>query len=140
MYKRQGHICFRDRWFGFDDALYSAARLLEILTASGQSLDELNAELPHAIGTPELRIEVPEEHKFALQQRIVDSLALENARLIKLDGVRAEYPDGWGLVRASNTSAALICRFEAVSYTHLRAHETVLDIVCRLLLEKKKMI
>ncbi|MBK6287853.1 MAG: phosphomannomutase/phosphoglucomutase [Gammaproteobacteria bacterium] len=108
-----GHICFRDRWFGFDDALYSAARLLEILTASGQSLDELNAELPHAIGTPELRIEVPEEHKFALQQRIVDSLALENARLIKLDGVRAEYPDGWGLVRASNTSAALICRFEA---------------------------
>ena len=108
-----GHICFKDRWFGFDDALYSAARLLEILTASGQSLDELLAGFPQAIGTPELRIEVPEEDKFALQQQVVDSLRLENARLIKLDGVRAEYPHGWGLLRASNTSAALICRFEA---------------------------
>lgn len=108
-----GHICFKDRWFGFDDALYSAARLLEILTASGQSLDELLADLPQAIGTPELRIDVPEEDKFTLQQQVVDSLTLENAHLIKLDGVRAEFPRGWGLLRASNTSAALICRFEA---------------------------
>ena len=116
-----GHICFKDRWFGFDDALYSAARLLEILTASRQSLDELLADLPQAIGTPELRIEVPEEDKFALQQQVVDSLTLDDARLIKLDGVRAEYPHGWGLLRASNTSAALICRFEADDEPSMRS-------------------
>jgi phosphomannomutase/phosphoglucomutase len=109
-----GHICFRDRWFGFDDALYCAARLLELLAAGDRSLDELLAELPHSVATPEIRIEMPEEQKFAAMEAISRgfSLELENARLSRIDGVRVEFADGWGLVRASNTSAALICRFE----------------------------
>ncbi len=109
-----GHICFRDRWFGFDDALYCAARLLELLGAGSSTLDELLAQLPHSVATPEIRIEMPEEQKFAAMEAISRgfSLELENARLSRIDGVRAEFADGWGLVRASNTSAALICRFE----------------------------
>jgi len=108
-----GHICFRDRWFGFDDALYAAARLLEIMAAEGRSLDELLGELPHSVATPEIRIEMPEDRKFAAMETITAGLALENARLSRIDGVRAEFADGWGLVRASNTTAALILRFEA---------------------------
>jgi phosphomannomutase/phosphoglucomutase len=109
-----GHICFRDRWFGFDDALYCAARLLELLAAENRTLDELLAQLPHSVATPEIRIELPEEQKFAAMEAISRgfSLELEDARLSRIDGVRAEFADGWGLVRASNTSAALICRFE----------------------------
>ncbi len=109
-----GHICFRDRWFGFDDALYCAARLLELLAAENRTLDELLAQLPHSVATPEIRIELPEEQKFAAMEAISRGFSLEpeNARLSRIDGVRAEFADGWGLVRASNTSAALICRFE----------------------------
>lgn len=107
-----GHICFRDRWFGFDDALYCAARLLELLAAENRSLDELLAELPQSVATPEIRIEIPEARKFAAMEEISRGFALEGARLSRIDGVRAEFSDGWGLVRASNTSAALICRFE----------------------------
>jgi phosphomannomutase/phosphoglucomutase len=107
-----GHICFRDRWFGFDDALYCAARLLEIMAAENRSLDELLADLPHSVATPEVRIEMAEERKFAAMEAVSAGITLENARLSRIDGVRAEFPDGWGLVRASNTSAALICRFE----------------------------
>ncbi|MCG3170670.1 MAG: hypothetical protein CALGDGBN_02237 [Pseudomonadales bacterium] len=107
-----GHICFRDRWYGFDDALYCAARLLEILATEGRSLDELLATLPQSVATPELRIAVAEEAKFAAMEAIATGIALENARISRIDGVRAEFADGWGLVRASNTSAALILRFE----------------------------
>jgi phosphomannomutase/phosphoglucomutase len=107
-----GHICFRDRWFGFDDALYCAARLLELLAAQNRTLDELLAELPRSVATPELRIEMPEEQKFVAMETISRGFALGDARLSRIDGVRAEFADGWGLVRASNTSAALICRFE----------------------------
>lgn len=108
-----GHICFRDRWYGFDDALYCAARLLEILSAEGRSLDELLASLPQSVATPELRIPIAENRKFAAMAAIEAGIALEGARISRIDGVRAEFVDGWGLVRASNTSAALILRFEA---------------------------
>ena len=108
-----GHICFRDRWYGFDDALYCGARLLEILATEERSLDELLAELPGSIATPELRIPVAEERKFAVMDRIAAGIAFEGARIIQIDGIRAEFADGWGLVRASNTSPALILRFEA---------------------------
>ncbi len=108
-----GHICFRDRWYGFDDALYCAARLLEILSSEGRSLDELLAELPQSVATPELRIPVDEKLKFSLMDTIASGIMLEGARIVHIDGVRAELADGWGLVRASNTSPALILRFEA---------------------------
>lgn len=108
-----GHICFRDRWYGFDDALYCAARLLEIVSAEARSLDELLAELPQSIATPELRIPIAEEEKFHAMDMVSVGITLDNARISRIDGVRAEFPDGWGLVRASNTSAALTLRFEA---------------------------
>lgn len=108
-----GHICFQDRWFGFDDALYCAARLLEILGTEGRSIDELIATLPRGIATPEIVIPVPESDKFELMARIERHFSPEGARLVRIDGVRAEFRDGWGLVRASNTSASLACRFEA---------------------------
>jgi phosphomannomutase/phosphoglucomutase len=107
-----GHICFRDRWHGFDDALYCAARLLEMLSAEKRTLDELLGELPQAVSTPEILIAVPEEQKTELMRRVDAGISLEGARLIRLDGVRAEFRNGWGLVRASNTAAALSCRFE----------------------------
>jgi phosphomannomutase/phosphoglucomutase len=107
-----GHICFKDRWYGFDDALYGAARLLEILSTEQKSLDELLATLPHSISTPEIHVQVPESLKFALMSTLAEGISLEGARLTRIDGVRAEYADGWGLVRASNTSAALALRFE----------------------------
>ncbi len=107
-----GHICFRDRWYGFDDALYCAARLLEILATEGRSLDELLATLPQSVATPELRIPIAEEEKFAVMDTIAAGIAFEHARISRIDGVRAEFADGWGLIRASNTSAALILRFE----------------------------
>jgi phosphomannomutase/phosphoglucomutase len=107
-----GHICFRDRWHGFDDALYCAARLLELICAEKRPLDELLAELPRSVSTPEILITVPAAQKFELMQRVDQGINLEGARLIRLDGVRAEFRNGWGLVRASNTTAALSCRFE----------------------------
>ena len=108
-----GHICFRDRWFGFDDGLYAAARLLEIMSAEGRSLDAMLAELPRSVSTAELIIPVAEKRKFELMSRISEKMEPQGARLTRIDGVRAEFPDGWGLVRASNTSPALACRFEA---------------------------
>jgi len=115
-----GHICFRDRWFGFDDGLYAAARLLEILSAEGSTMDSQLAGLPQAVATPELMVPVSESTKFALMTRISEQMTLQGARLTRIDGVRAEFADGWGLMRASNTSAALACRFEAESEAALR--------------------
>ena len=114
-----GHICFRDRWFGFDDGLYAAARLLEIMSAEGRSLDVMLAELPRSVSTAELIIPVAEKRKFELMSRISEKMEPQGARLTRIDGVRAEFPDGWGLVRASNTSPALACRFEAENETAL---------------------
>jgi phosphomannomutase / phosphoglucomutase len=108
-----GHICFRDRWFGFDDALYAAARLLEIMTAENSGIDELLAELPNDIATPEIHLAVGEEQKFALMETIAQGIRFDDAHLVRIDGVRAEFGDGWGLIRASNTTGALVCRFEA---------------------------
>jgi len=115
-----GHICFRDRWFGFDDALYAAARLLEIMTAENRDIDELLAELPNDVATPEIHLAVGEEHKFELMDTISKGICFDDAHLVRIDGVRAEFGDGWGLIRASNTTGTLICRFEASDSAALR--------------------
>ncbi|MBY4678919.1 phosphomannomutase/phosphoglucomutase [Marinobacterium arenosum] len=118
-----GHIFFKERWFGFDDGLYSAARLLEILAGREQSADAVFAGYPEDISTPELNIEVCEESKFeivaALQQQAFDG-GDKNC----IDGVRVDYPDGWGLVRASNTTPMLVLRFEAESESALNRIRT----------------
>jgi phosphomannomutase/phosphoglucomutase len=111
-----GHIFFKERWHGFDDALYAGARLLEILANdfSNKTLDELYNELPGSVNTPELNIPIADEHKFEFINKIKMINKFVNFKnIIDIDGLRVEYQDGWGLVRASNTSPCLVLRFEA---------------------------
>jgi len=107
-----GHIFFADRWFGFDDAIYASARLLEILARSKKSLAEMLADLPRTITTPEIRVYASEEVKFKIVDEVKRELAAKYP-VVAIDGVRAIFPKGWGLVRASNTQAVLVLRFEA---------------------------
>ncbi|NIP14331.1 MAG: phosphomannomutase/phosphoglucomutase [Pseudomonadales bacterium] len=108
-----GHICFNDRWYGFDDALYSAARLLEILGSEGGTVDEVFEQFPAAESTPELKIQTSEEAKFEIIEALGKSADFGAGTVTSIDGVRVDYPDGWGLIRASNTSPVLTLRFEA---------------------------
>lgn len=107
-----GHIFFNDRWFGFDDGLYAAARLIEIIDQREQSLDDIVAGFETCVATPELRIAVAESQKLSIVDKLAESI-FPQAKRITIDGLRLEYPEGWALVRASNTSAHLTLRFEA---------------------------
>jgi len=110
-----GHFFFRERWFGFDDGLYAAARLLEIIAADGREPEEIFDELPMSVGTPELKVPMAEGEHYALVERFREKLQFEGAKITSIDGVRADWSDGWGLVRASNTSSMLVLRFDADS-------------------------
>lgn len=114
-----GHIFFGERWYGFDDGMYATGRLAEILSSQELSLDELIADLPSAVSTPEILVPVPEEKKFPLIERFVKEARFDDGKSNDLDGLRVDFKDGWGLLRASNTSAALTARFEAVDNTAL---------------------
>ena len=108
-----GHIFFNDRWFGFDDALYAASRLIGLLSADTRSSDEVFADLPESVSTPEIYIELNEGENFLLMDQILANASFNDAKIITIDGIRANFADGWGLVRASNTMPALALRFEA---------------------------
>ncbi|MBD9480255.1 phosphomannomutase/phosphoglucomutase [Pseudoxanthomonas sp. PXM02] len=108
-----GHFFFQERWYGFDDGLYSAARLLEILANRTETPSEVLAELPDGVSTPEIKVDVVEGTPHAIVERFVDGVEFEGARLSTIDGLRADWDDGWGLVRASNTTPILVLRFEA---------------------------
>ncbi len=108
-----GHICFGERWYGFDDALYSAARLLEIIGAESRTVDELFAQFPVTYSTPEIKIETTEKHKFEVIDALAKGADWGDGTVTDIDGVRVDYADGWGLIRASNTSPVLTLRFEA---------------------------
>lgn len=110
-----GHIFIKDRWYGFDDGMYAAARLLEIMTLRDQDLDSLFDSFPNLPSTPEIKIPVDESQKFQLIDALSEQGDFQNGKIITLDGLRIDFPKGWGLVRASNTSAALTLRFEAES-------------------------
>jgi phosphomannomutase len=110
-----GHIFFADKWYGFDDAPYSAVRLLGIVARMSQSLAEVRAALPQVINTPELRFNCEEARKFVVVQEVKDRLAAEGAKVQAVDGVRVLTEDGWWLLRASNTQAVLVARCEASS-------------------------
>mgnify|MGYP000863024618 CR=1 FL=1 len=117
-----GHLFFAHRYLGFDDAIYAAARLLELLSRSAEPLEKLVDGLPHLFNTPELRIAVPDEQKFAVVRKMAESLRrTPAAEVIELDGVRVTWPDAWALVRASNTQPAIGLRFEAESELRLRS-------------------
>ncbi|WNG20906.1 phosphomannomutase/phosphoglucomutase [Cystobacter fuscus] len=108
-----GHIFFKNRYFGFDDAVYSSARLLEILTHEKQKLSELLSDVPRTYATPELRVDTREEQKFEIVRRATEWLRKAGHALVDVDGVRVTFSDGWGLIRASNTQPILVLRFEA---------------------------
>ncbi|MDF1561630.1 MAG: phosphomannomutase/phosphoglucomutase [Deltaproteobacteria bacterium] len=109
-----GHIFFADRYYGFDDACYATLRLLEILSHTRAPLSELLEGLPETFTTPELRVPCPEEVKFRVVELVRDLLA-SHRQVVDVDGVRVIHPDGWGLLRASNTQPLLVLRFEAES-------------------------
>jgi phosphomannomutase/phosphoglucomutase len=114
-----GHIFFNERWFGFDDGIYAAARLVEILSTTDPDLDNHLAGFPQTVSTPEIKLAASETGKFDLISRLAASGRFGEGKVTTLDGVRVDYPDGWGLVRASNTTPTLILRFEADSETAL---------------------
>lgn len=107
-----GHIFFGDRFFGFDDAIYSGARLLEILSNTEKPLSEFLADVPPVFNTPEIRIDCPEERKFEIVRQLTGEFKQTN-QVIDVDGARISFDNGWGLIRASNTQAILVLRFEA---------------------------
>jgi phosphomannomutase/phosphoglucomutase len=114
-----GHIFFADRYFGYDDAIYASCRLLEILAQSRKTIPDLLSDVPKIFATPEIRVDCPDDQKFELVERVKESFRKEYP-VVDVDGVRVLFPDGWGLVRASNTQPALVLRFEARSADRLR--------------------
>ncbi len=115
-----GHLFFADTYYGYDDAVYAGARLLELLSRQDRSLQEIVKTLPKAYNTPEIRLECPENLKQAVVERIAADFSKE-FHVDRIDGVRVKFPHGWGLVRASNTQPVLVLRFEAESPELLEA-------------------
>ncbi len=113
-----GHMFFAEGYYGFDDALYAGARLLKIIADSGKSLKELLADVPRFVSTPEIRVECPDNLKFGIVEKATKHFS-EGHEVITVDGVRVQYPDGWGLIRASNTQPVIVMRFEAKTAEHL---------------------
>ena len=122
-----GHIFFADRFYGFDDATYAGARVLEILSKSDLPLSALLADVPPSYSTPELRVPCTDESKFEVVATIAKHFAMTN-EVITIDGARILFPQGWGLVRASNTQAILVLRFEADSQQHLNEIRAVVEM------------
>jgi phosphomannomutase/phosphoglucomutase len=108
-----GHIFINERWYGFDDGLYAGVRLLEILAADARSSSEVFAGLPDSVNTPELNVAMQEGEPPVFMKRLLENAHFEGASVSTIDGLRADFDDGWGLVRASNTTPVLVLRFEA---------------------------
>lgn len=121
-----GHIFFADRYYGYDDALYAALRILEIISKTGKRTSDLLEGVPDAFSTPEIRVDCPDETKFKLVNQTREELKKEY-NVIDIDGVRVEFPYGWGLIRASNTQPALVLRFEADSREGLEQIGSIIE-------------
>jgi phosphomannomutase/phosphoglucomutase len=122
-----GHFFFKERWYGFDDGIYAAARLMEILAGDlqGRSVDEIFATLPKSVSTPELNIPMGEGETYPFMDTLRQQASFDDASLITIDGLRADWSDGWGLVRSSNTTPVLVLRFEADNAPALRRIQDV---------------
>jgi phosphomannomutase/phosphoglucomutase len=121
-----GHMFFKDRWFGFDDAVYAACRMLEIVAGSAVPLSGMLADLPLMVATPEIRVDCPDDKKFEVVRKAVEAFK-KSYHVVDIDGARVEFPDGWGLVRASNTQPVLVMRFEAVNEKRLEEIRTLIE-------------
>jgi phosphomannomutase / phosphoglucomutase len=121
-----GHMFFKERYFGYDDAIYASLRLLEILAQSDRPLSSLLADLPKSVFTPEIRVECSDEKKFALAERAKEYFR-KHYDIVDVDGVRVQFPEGWGLIRASNTQPALVLRFEAQSIEKLNEYRAMAE-------------
>lgn len=108
-----GHMFFANRYFGYDDAIYSSMRLIELLSHSERDFSEILKEIPKMKATPEIRFDMSDEKKFKLVEKVKEYFKEQGYPIIDIDGVRVTFKDGWGLVRASNTQPALVLRFEA---------------------------
>jgi phosphomannomutase len=108
-----GHVFFKHRWYGFDDALYAAVRLIEAVSANGKSLTGIMDAMPKSVATPEMRFPVDEPRKFAIVDEVRERLTADGAKVDATDGVRVSTGDGWWLLRASNTQDVLVARAEA---------------------------
>jgi phosphomannomutase / phosphoglucomutase len=121
-----GHMFFKERYFGYDDAIYASLRLLEIIANSGQPFSALFADLPRTVSTPEIRIDCPDDRKFIIAERAKEYFR-KHYDTIDIDGVRVQFPEGWGLIRASNTQPALVLRFEAQSAEKLTEYRALVE-------------
>jgi phosphomannomutase / phosphoglucomutase len=114
-----GHVCFADNYFGFDDAIFAAGRILQIVAQSSQKVSEMLADLPKTAYTPEIRIDCPDEKKFEIVSELTEFFR-KNHDVIDIDGVRVNFGDGWALIRASNTQPVIVLRFEAETESRLK--------------------
>ena len=114
-----GHICFADNYYGFDDAIFAACRVLQIVAQSNKKVSEMLADLPKTAYTPEIRIDCPDDQKFKIVRELTE-IFREKYEVIDIDGVRVNFDDGWALIRASNTQPVLVLRLEAVTKERLK--------------------
>jgi phosphomannomutase / phosphoglucomutase len=121
-----GHMFFADRYYGYDDAIYSACRLIEIVAKSNHPLSFQMQDVPVTVSTPELRIDCPDDVKFKVITRVAE-IVRRNHKIVDIDGVRIPYDQGWGLVRASNTQPVLVMRFEASSSELLKRYQREME-------------
>ena len=121
-----GHMFFKERYFGYDDAIYASLRLLEILANSGKPLSSLLSDLPKSVSTPEIRVDCPDDKKFIIAARATEYFR-RHYDVIDVDGVRVQFAEGWGLIRASNTQPALVLRFEAQSDAKLKEYRALIE-------------
>jgi phosphomannomutase/phosphoglucomutase len=121
-----GHIFFKERYFGYDDAIYASLRLLEILARSERPLSALLDDLPKYVSTPELRVDCPDDKKFVVAEKATEYFR-RHYDVIDVDGVRVKFAEGWALIRASNTQPALVLRFEASSAEKLDEYRAIIE-------------
>ncbi|MEE8310658.1 MAG: phosphomannomutase/phosphoglucomutase [Candidatus Binatia bacterium] len=122
-----GHLFFADRYFGYDDAIYAGARLIEIVAQTGETLEQMLSDLPATVYTPEIRIDCPDTIKFQLAEKARDRFRDLGYDIVDVDGVRVKFDDGWGLIRASNTQPVLVTRFEASSTDSLEKNRRTVE-------------
>ncbi len=129
-----GHMFFADRYFGFDDAIYASCRLLEIMGKTGKKISELLEGIPQTYATPEIRVDCPDDIKFRIVEQAKEHFR-QRYPVIDVDGMRVKFPDGWGLLRASNTQPALVLRFEATSQGRLEEIRSMIEATVQELMQ-----